>query len=132
MSNRPRSADTTDRDRATPSTDRGADGSARDDSLPSDTSADLHALADRIDDLAGSLPIGPARHHARRGAVSARTAADGDARLSARRVALGELVTELRTAADEAAATRSQYELLELLYEEALPVTREASAAIYG
>jgi len=132
MSNRPRSADTTDRDRATPSADRGADGSARDNSLPSDTSADLHALADRIDDLAGSLPIGPARHHARRGAVSARTAADGDARLSARRVALGELVTELRTAADEAAATRSQYELLELLYEEALPVTREASAAIYG
>jgi hypothetical protein len=110
-------------------TDRDA---TRDDPLPDDVAADLRALAGRIDEFAGSLPVGPARHHARQAAVAARTAAEGDAPLVARRVALGELVTELRTAADEAEATRSQYELLERLYEEALPVTREASDAIYG
>lgn len=122
MSKRSRSSDTTDGDGDT----------ATDDHLPSETATALGELADRIDALAESFRIGPARHHARGAAVAARTAADGDAPLVARRVALGELVTELRTAADEADATRSQYELLELLYEEALPVTREASGAIYG
>lgn len=125
MSNRSRDVDTTDRDSdlASPTGDE---------LLSADTVADLRALADRIDDLADSLPIGPARHHARRAATAARRTADEDALLGARRVAVGELVTELRTAADEAEATRSQYELLQLLYEEALPVTREASADIYA
>jgi hypothetical protein len=109
-----------------------ADQPPDDELLLSDTADDLRTLADRINDLAGSLPIGPARHHARRAAVSARTTADEDASIAARRAAVGELVTELRTAADEAEATRSQYELLQLLYEEALPVTREASADIYA
>lgn len=118
MSNRTREPDTT--------------GEAGGDPLSSDTAAALRGLADRIDDCAESLPIGPARHHARRAAVAARTTADDDTNIVARRVAVGELVTELRTAADEAAATRSQYDLLQLLYEEALPVTREASADIYG
>jgi hypothetical protein len=126
MSNRSRSGDPTDRD--APSTDE----VARDYPLSADTAESLRAIADRIDGLAGSLPIGAARHHARRAAMAARTAADGEANLVARRVALGELVTELRTAADEAAATRTQYELLECLYEDALPATREASDAIYG
>jgi hypothetical protein len=113
--------------------DRDPDASASAGELLSAATADdLRALADRIDDIAGSLPIGPARHHARRAAVAARTTADEDASLAARRVAVGELVTELRTAADEAEATRSQYELLQLLYEEGLPVTREASADIYA
>jgi len=125
MSNRPRATDTTDRDPDT--ADRTGD-----ELFPSDTASALRTLADRIDDLAGSLPIGPARHHARRAAVAARTTADEDAPLVARRVAVGELVTELRTAADEAEATRSQYDLLQLLYEEALPVTREASADVYA
>jgi hypothetical protein len=128
MSNRSRSGDPTDRDHDAPSTD----GVARDDPLSADTAEDLQAIADRIDDLAGSLPIGAARHHARQAAMAARTTADGEANPVARRVALGELVTELRTAADEAAATRTQYEFLECLYEDALPVTRDASGAIYG
>ncbi|WP_338740312.1 hypothetical protein [Haloplanus salilacus] len=128
MSNRSHSGGPTDRDRAAPSTDE----VARDFPLSADTAEDLRSVADRIDDLAGSLSIGPARHHARRAAMAARTAADGEASLVARRVALGEIVTELRTAADDAAATRTQYELLECLYEDALPVTREASGAIYG
>lgn len=130
MSNRSHSGsgDPTDRDHDAPSTDE----VARDDPLSADTAEALRAIADRIDDLAGSLPIGPARHHARQAALAARTAADGEANPVARRVALGELVTELRTAADEAVATRTQYELLECLYEDALPVTRDASGAIYG
>ncbi|MFB6256335.1 MAG: hypothetical protein ABEH58_06360 [Haloplanus sp.] len=123
MSNQSRDADTTDHETTDP-----ADGKQ----VATDTAAALRDLADRVDERAGSLPIGPARHHARRAAEAARTAADGDAHLGARRVALGELVTELRTAADEADATRAQYGLLQLLYEEALPVTREASANIYG
>ncbi|WP_049934987.1 hypothetical protein [Haloplanus natans] len=123
MSNRSRDADTTDCDATEPT-----DG----DLLAASAAAALRNLADRIDERAESLPIGPARHHARRAAAAARTTADGDAHLGARRVALGELVTELRTAADEAEATRTQYELLQLLYEEALPVTREASADVYG
>jgi len=128
MSNRSCAGDPTDRDRDASPTDE----AARDHPLSADTAEALRTVADRIDDLAGSLPIGPARHHARRAAVAARTAADGEATLVARRVALGELVTELRTAADEAAATRTQYELLGCLYEDALPVTRTASGAIYG
>jgi len=122
MSNRSRDPDAIDRQA----------GQAGDERLSADTAAALRTLADRIDDCAESLPIGPARHHARRAAVAARTTADEDARLVARRVAVGELVTELRTAADAAEATRSQYDLLQLLYEEALPVTREASADVYG
>ncbi|RCU46827.1 hypothetical protein DU504_05620 [Haloplanus salinus] len=125
MSNRSREADTTD---------HRSDSAGRTDGklLAPDTRTALRALADRIDERAGALPIGPARHHARRAAVAARGVADEDAQLGARRVAVGELVTELRTAADEAAATRSQYDLLQLLYEDALPLTREASADIYG
>jgi|GEM_PF-3231344 len=123
MSNRSREADQTDRD---------SDARTENDPLPPDVAADLRSLADRIDGLAETLPIGPARHHARRAAEAARTTADGDAGLAARRVAVGELVTELRTAADEAEATRSQYELLQFLYEESLPVTRETAAAVYG
>ena len=123
MSNRSRDADTTDRDATEPT---GGD------LLAADTAAALRALADRIDERADSLPIGPARHHARRAAAAARTTASDDAHLGARRAAVGELVTELRTAADEAEATRAQYELLQLLYEESLPVTREASADVYG
>jgi hypothetical protein len=119
MSNRSRDTDTTDRTGA---------GNP----LSSDAAAALRELADRIDDCAESLPIGPARHHARRAAAAARTTADEDSNIVARRVAVGELVTELRTAADEADATRSQYDLLQLLYEETLPVTREVSADIYG
>jgi len=123
MSNRSRDADTTDRDVTDP---------AGGEQVAADTAAALRDLADRIDERAESLPIGPARHHARRAAAAARTAADDDAHLGARRAAVGELVTELRTAADEAEATRAQYELLQLLYEEALPVTRKASADVYG
>ncbi len=125
MSNRSREADTTDHH---------SDSAGRTDGklLAPDTRTALRALADRIDERAGALPIGPARHHARRAAVAARGVADEDAQLGARRVAVGELVTELRTAADEAAATRSQYDLLQLLYEDVLPLTREASADIYG
>jgi hypothetical protein len=123
MSNRSRDVDTTNCDAT------GGEGGGP---LAADTGTALRDLADRIDDLAGSLPIGPARHHARRAATAARTTADDDANLGARRVAIGELVTELRRAADEAEATRSQYELLQLLYEMALPVTREASADVYG
>ncbi|MFB6281648.1 MAG: hypothetical protein ABEH40_06495 [Haloferacaceae archaeon] len=99
--------------------------------LPGERVDDLHGLADRIDDLAETLPLGAARHHARKAAEAARTAADNDARLIARRAAVGELVTELRTAADEADSTRVQYQLLEILYERALPATRAASAVIY-
>jgi hypothetical protein len=132
MSDRTRSGETTDRQPAGASADGSPDAPADDQRLSPDTATDLRALADRIDDLADSFPIGPARHHARRAATAARRTADGDAPLGARRVAVGELVTELRTAADEAEATRSQYELLQLLYEEALPVTREASADIYA
>lgn len=99
--------------------------------LPPDTADDLRAVADRIDGLAESLPFGPARHHARRAAQAARETADEDRRLAARRVAVGELVTELRRAADDAEATRTQYRLLELLYEEALPATRAAGASLY-
>lgn len=125
MSNRSRDADTTD---GAPD----ASGRTGGELLSSDTATDLRDVADRIDGCAESLPIGPARHHARRAAAAARTAADEDAQLVARRVAVGELVTELRTAADEADATRSQYALLELLYEDVLPLTREASADVYG
>jgi hypothetical protein len=125
MSNRSREADTPDR---APDASGGTGGEL----LPSDTVAGLRDVADRIDGCAESLPIGPARHHARRAAVAARRAADEDARLVDRRVAVGKLVTELRTAADEADATRSQYDLLQLLYEDVLPLTREASADIYG
>jgi len=125
MSNRSREADTTDRD---PDATESTGGERR---APNVTAA-LRDVADRIDGLADSLPIGPARHHARRAAVAARTTADGDARLVDRRVAVGTLVTALRTAADEADGTRSQYELLQLLYEDVLPATREASAEIYG
>lgn len=125
MSNRSREADRTDR---TPD----ASGVTGGELLPSDTVAGLRDVADRIDACAESLPIGPARHHARRAAVAARTTADGDARLVDRRVSVGMLVTELRTAADEADATRSQYDLLQILYEDVLPLTREASAGIYG
>jgi hypothetical protein len=121
MSNRTRAADTTDHD-----------PDAGDERLSPDVAAALRDVADRIDGCAESLPIGPARHHARRAAVAARTAVDEEARLVDRRVAIGELVTELRTAADEADATRAQYDLLQLLYEDVLPVTREASADIYG
>jgi hypothetical protein len=130
MSEQPSPHDTTDDQTSAPAPD--ADERVDSRRLPPDSAAALDALADRIDDVAESLPIGPARHHARRAAAAARTTADEDERLVARRVAVGELVTELRTAADEAEATRSQYELLQLLYEEALPVTREASAGIYG
>jgi hypothetical protein len=132
MSDRTRSGDTTDRAQSESAADGDSNELTGDDSLPSDTAADLRTLADRIDDIAESFPVGPARHHARRAAVAARTAADDDARLVTRRVAIGELVTELRTAADDAEATRSQYELLQILYEEALPVTREASASLYA
>jgi hypothetical protein len=125
MSNHSRDADTTDR---APD----ASGETRGELLPSDTVANLRDIADRIDGRAESLPIGPARHHARRAAVAARTTANQNARLVDQRVAIGELITELRTAADEADATRAQYDLLQLLYEDVLPVTREASADIYG
>jgi hypothetical protein len=125
MSNRSRDADTTDR---TPD----APGRTGDELLSPDVAGSLRDVADRIDDLAESLPIGPARHHARRAAVAARGVANEDARLVDRRVAIGTLVTALRTAADEADATRAQYDLLQLLYEDVLPVTREASADIYG
>jgi len=92
MSNRSREADTTD---------HRSDSAGRTDGklLAPDTRTALRALADRIDERAGALPIGPARHHARRAAVAARGVADEDAQLGARRVAVGELVTELRTAA---------------------------------
>lgn len=100
--------------------------------LPEDRVEELRALADRIDDLAETLPLGAARHHARKAAEAARTTADNDERLIARRAAVGELVTELRTAADEADSTRAQYQLLELLYERALPATRGSSAVIYS
>jgi len=128
MSDQPRSDGATDRESGTPS----ADGATDEHRLPSDVATGLRSLADRIDGFADSLPIGPARHHARRAATAARTAADDDADLIARRVALGELVTALRHAADEAEASRAQYRLLELLYEEALPATREASDVLYG
>lgn len=127
MTDQPHSDGATDRDPGTPP----ADGATDDRRLPSEAADTLRSLADRIDEFAASLPIGPARHHARRAATAARTVTDHDAALVARRVALGELVTELRHAADEAEASRSQYELLELLYEEALPATRRASAVIY-
>ena len=129
MSDRSRPRETTNRDPSGTVADSDPTGDER---LPADAAADLRTLADRIDDLAGSLPIGPARHHGRRAAVAARTTADENASLAARRVAVGELVTELRTAADEAEATHTQYELLQLLYEEALPATREASPHIYA
>jgi len=128
MSDQPRSDGATDRDQGTQPDDGATDASR----LPAPVAGTLRSLADRIDGLADSLPIGPARHRARQAATAARTAADDDADLVARRVALGELVTELRLAADEAAASRSQYELLELLYEETLPATREASDVLYG
>ena len=112
--------------------DRGADADADTDATGADVAERLRAVADGIDDVAESLPIGAARHHARRAAAAARETADDGAPLVARRVAVGELVTELRAAADEAAATRDQYELLQFLYEEALPATRAASAVVYG
>jgi len=121
MSNRTRAGDTTDHD-----------PEAGDERLSPDVAAALRDVADRIDGRAESLPIGPARHHARRAAVAARTTADADARLVDRRVAIGTLVTALRTAADEADATRTQYDLLQFLYEDVLPVTRAASGDIYG
>lgn len=115
---------------ATEPIDRPGDA-AGDSPLPPDVAEDLRTVADRIDDYAETLPFGPARHHARIAARAAREAADGDAPLVARRAAVGELVTELRIAADEAEATRAQYRLLELLYEEALPTTRAAGTALY-
>mgnify|MGYP000011753752 CR=1 FL=1 len=128
MIDQPRSDGVTDRESGT----QPGDGTADEFRLPAPVAGALRSLGDRIDTLADSLPIGPARHHARQAAVATRTAADDDADLVARRVALGELVTELRLAADEADASRSQYELLELLYEEALPATRAASDVLYG
>ena len=125
MSNRTRAADTAEHDTDT-------DGRTGDEPLSPDVAVALRDVANRIDGRAESLPIGPARHHARRAAVAARTTADEDARLADRRVAIGTLVTELRTAADEADATRAQHDLLQLLYEDVLPLTREASADIYG
>ncbi|MFB6156619.1 MAG: hypothetical protein ABEJ34_02100 [Haloferacaceae archaeon] len=109
-----------------------ADARPDDPHLPTEVAADLRRVADRIDEYAGTLPFDAARHHARIAARAAREAADGDAPLPARRAAVGELVTALRTAADEAEATRAQYRLLELLYEEALPATRSAGTALYG
>lgn len=123
------SAGATDRDESEGGADE--DAEASDYRLPSDQMETLGDLADRIDALAGTLPLGAARHHARKAAEAARKTADNDSRLIARRAAVGELVTELRAAADEADSTRTQYQLLEILYEEALPATREASAVIY-
>jgi hypothetical protein len=109
-----------------------SDRETGDEAVEADVAERLRAVADGIDALAESLPIGAARHHARRAAAAARETADDEAPLVARRVAVGELVTELRAAADEAAATRDQYELLQFLYEEALPATRAAGAVVYG
>lgn len=135
MANRTRSDDADDGERGTSSEGDGDDKSGTattDERLPPERAEELRDLADRIDDLAETLPLGAARHHARKAAAAARTTADADARLIARRAAVGELVTELRTAADEADSTRDQYQLLEILYEEALPATRGASASIYA
>lgn len=114
---------------ATGDGDAAADADYR---LPAEQVDELRSLADRIDALAETLPLGAARHHARKAAAAARTTADNDTRLIARRAAVGELVTELRTAADEAEGTRVQYQLLEILYERALPATRGASTVIYS
>ncbi|MFB6304503.1 MAG: hypothetical protein ABEH47_05005 [Haloferacaceae archaeon] len=107
------------------------DDAADDPRLPAEVAADLRAVADGVDEYAETLPFDAARHHARLAAEAAREAADADASLPARRAAVGALVTELRTAADEAEATRTQYRLLELLYEEALPATRAAGTHLY-
>jgi hypothetical protein len=133
MANRTRSDDAADGETGASSESDGDErGTATDGRLSPEQAEDLRDLADRIDDLAETLPLGAARHHARKAAAAARTTADADARLIARRAAVGELVTELRTAADEADSTRHQYQLLEILYEEALPATRGASASIYA
>lgn len=139
MADRSRRSDTTD-DGTTPAADD-ADGSDEttaptpdrpdDDLLSPEVVDDLRAVADRLDEVADSLPYAAARHHARAAARAAREAADPDGRLVTRRAAVGELVTELRTAADEAEATRDQYRLLETLYEAALPATRAAGSELY-
>ena len=137
MANRSRSDDRTDGDAASPEgeTDGGTVERESDPGsgyrLPPAQVESLRDLADRIDALAETLPLDAARHHARKAAEAARQTADNDARLVVRRAAVGELVTELRSAADEADSTRTQYQLLEILYEQALPATREASPIIY-
>lgn len=130
MADRSRPNDTTDE--ATPDRETTDERPDRGDRLDPETAAALRAVADEIDAVAETLPFAPARHHARQAAAAARETADPENGLVARRIAVGDLVTELRTAADEAEATRSQYRLLEVLYEEALPATRAAGTALYG
>lgn len=135
MANRTRSDDTADGGTGSSSGNEAGNESINSTDcgrLSPDKVDELRNLADRIDGVAETLPLGAARHHARKAAEAARTTADNDARLIARRAAVGKLVTELRTAADEADSTRDQYRLLELLYERALPATRGASTAIYA
>lgn len=137
MANRSRSDETADGEAGSleGETDGGAvEGEDEPDAgyrLPPTQVESLRDLAGRIDGLAETLPLDAARHHARKAAEAARRTADNDARLIARRAAVGELVTELRAAADEADSTRTQYQLLEILYEQALPATRETSEVIY-